>query len=88
VGILSLVGLVPAFKILSSDLAHSGFYEYLSLTFEGGGVIISYWKELSLSIVESIPVMSTLLTLSLLFVCLLSLKYLTRQIIRNKLLAF
>lgn len=81
----SLVGLVPAFQILFNDLAHSGFYEYFSLIFSDGGSILSYWKELAFSIVESLPSMSILLTLSLLFVCFLSLKYLIKQIIKGQL---
>jgi hypothetical protein len=80
----SLIGLVPAFQILLSGLAHSGFYEYFSLIFSDGGSMITYWKELSLSLAESLPVMSIVFALSLFFVCFLSLKYLIKQISRNQ----
>jgi hypothetical protein len=79
-GFISLAGLVPAFKILSGDLAQSGFYEYFSLLFSDSGSILSHWKELFFSLAESLPATSIVLTLSLLFVCLLSLRYLMKQI--------
>jgi hypothetical protein len=81
---VSLIGLVPAFQMLISDLAHSGFYEYFSLIFSDGGSMLAYWKELSLSLAQSIPVMSIVLTLSLFFVCFLSLKYLLKQISKDQ----
>ena len=47
---VSTVGLIPAFEILLSDLAHSGFYEYFSLIFSDGGSMLTYWKELAFSL--------------------------------------
>ncbi|MBI3888297.1 hypothetical protein HY311_00710 [Candidatus Nomurabacteria bacterium] len=84
-GLASLTGLVPAFKILFTDLSQSGFYEYFSLLFSDTGSVVTYWKEFSFSLAEALPVISTILTLSLLFVCFLSLKYLMKQIIRSQL---
>ena len=86
VGFASFAGLIPAFKILFTDLAHSGFYEYFSLIFSDTGSILSYWKELIFSLTESLPVVSIIFTLSLLFICFLSLRYLMKQIIRNELI--
>ena len=86
IGFVSLVGLVPAFKTLSSDLAQSGFYEYLSLVFSNSGSVVSYWKELVFSLAESLPAMSVILTLSLVFVFFLSLKYLMKQIGKGRLI--
>lgn len=82
----SSMGLIPAFQILSSDLIHSGFYEYFSLIFSDGGAMLSYWKELSFSLAESLPTMSIVFTLSMLFICFLSLKYLIKQINKDQLL--
>ena len=83
VGFVSLVGLVPAFKMLSSDLTQSGFYKYFSLIFSNSELIISYWKELIFSLAESLPTISIIFTLSLVFIFFLSLKYLIKQIINN-----
>ena len=80
IGFFSFLGLIPAYKTLSSDLAQSGFYEYLSLVFSSNNSIFSYWKELVLSIAESLPTMSIVLSFSLIFILFLSLRYVTKQI--------
>ncbi len=85
IGIISLTGLVPALKALSNNLVQSGFYEYFSLIFSNSSSLLSYWKELAFSIAESLPVMSIVLSLSLVFIFFLSIKYATRQVIRGQL---
>jgi hypothetical protein len=82
-GLISLAGLVPALKVLTSDLTQSGFSEYFSLIFSDTGVILSSWKELFFSLAESLPIVSITATLLLLFVCFLSLRYLMKQIKNN-----
>jgi hypothetical protein len=86
VGVASFAGLVPTFKMLLSDLTQSGFYEYFSLIFSDTGSILSYWKELILSLTESLPIFSIISVLSLLFICFLSLRYLMKQISREQLI--
>lgn len=83
VGIASLAGLVPMFKILINDFTQSGFYEYLSLAFSTKGFLFSYWKEFAFSLAESLPTMSIVLSLALLFIFFLSLRYVMKQIINN-----
>jgi len=85
-GFASLIGLIPTWKTLSIDLAQSGLYEYFSLAFSSGSAILSYWKEFTLSIAESLPTTSIMLSFSLVFILFLSLKYVTRQIIRGQVL--
>lgn len=85
VGFMSLGGLIPTIKMLLSDLTQSGIFEYFSLLFSRGNSLLSYWKELTLSIAESLPTTSIFLSLSLVFILFLSLKYVTKQIIRNQL---
>ena len=82
--IASLSGFVPAFISLSRDLAQSGFYEYFSLIFSDGGSMLLNWKEFIFSISESLPVTGIILTLSLVFTCLLSVRYLMKQIGKNQ----
>lgn len=84
-GILSLIGIVPAFKMLFTDFAQSGFYEYFSLLFSNGGAISSYWKELSLSLVQALPLTSILLSLTLVFFFFLSVRFAMKQIIKGHL---
>ncbi|MFA6300882.1 MAG: hypothetical protein WC609_00860 [Candidatus Paceibacterota bacterium] len=85
-GILSFGGALPVFKILLNDVAQSGFYEYLSLVFSSNSPALSYPKEFFFLIAESLPTTSIVLSLSLIFILFLSLKYLTREIIKNQLL--
>ncbi|MCM2338978.1 MAG: hypothetical protein NDI62_00775 [Burkholderiales bacterium] len=85
IGILSLASFIPAWNILSSDLSQSGIFEYISLAFSNSGLVLSYWKEFTLSIVESIPTGSIVLSLSLIFTLFISIKYATKQIIRSNL---
>jgi len=87
-GSISLVGLFPAINILLNDLSRSGLYEYFSLIFEEGGSVFSYWKELALSLAQSLPMTSIIFTLSLIFVFFLSSRYLIRQIDKNQLISF
>ena len=79
-GVASFIGLMPALKVLSSNLTQSGFYEYFSLIFSDSGSIISYWKEFAFSLVESLPLTSIILTLSLIFFFFLSIRYIMKQI--------
>jgi hypothetical protein len=83
----SLIGLISTWKLLSSDLAQSGLYEYFSLVFSSGSSIFSYWKELALSIAESLPTMSIILSLSLILVSFTSLKFMVKQIVKGQLLS-
>lgn len=85
-GLASLAGMVPMYKILASDIVRSGVYEYLSLLFSGNSAILSYSKELFFSIAETLPTTSIIFSLSLVFVLFLSLKYVTREIIKDQLL--
>ncbi|CAN5754053.1 hypothetical protein BH11PAT2_BH11PAT2_01950 [soil metagenome] len=63
VGTLASLG-VGVFVTLSlaRSLRESGFYEYVSLALSGDSLFLVYWRELSLSILESVPTV-TLLTL-------------------------
>ena len=84
ISIASILGFIPMFKILASDFAQSGFYEYLSLTFSNGGLFSKYSQDFIYSLAESLPTMSIIFSLTLIFVFFLSLRYVMKQIINNK----
>jgi hypothetical protein len=73
-GVIAFAGLVPAFQKLGSDFASSGFGQYFSLVFSGNGALASSGKELLLSLIDSLPVMSIVLCLVLIFMFLGSLR--------------
>lgn len=79
VGLVSLYGLIVASHTLSNDLTRSGIFEYISLMFSSTGLAMTYWKELSFSIAESLPITSIIFILSILFVFFFSLKHFLRQ---------
>ncbi|MDR3519736.1 MAG: hypothetical protein P4L63_02530 [Candidatus Pacebacteria bacterium] len=87
-GIASLITLIPVFQTLLTNLSHSGFYDYFSLIFSDSGLMFSYWKEFTLSLAESLPMTSIIFTLSLVFIFLLSFRYVMKQISRNQFISF
>ena len=65
-GILALASgtlLVPALAYTSSQLYASGFYDYLSLISSDHSLVLTYWREFGLSLVESLPSLALLLLL-------------------------
>jgi len=53
---LSLAGVILSLKYLAESFYQLGFYEYISLIFSGDGTVYSYWKELFLSLIDSMPI--------------------------------
>jgi hypothetical protein len=37
------------------SLAQSGFYEYVTLIFSGDAVVFRFWRELALTLIDSVP---------------------------------
>ncbi len=85
-GILSISGFFLMFKQLISDFSNSGFYDYLALLFSNSKALF-YWKEIVLSLTESLPITNIAITLVLVFIFILSLRFMSHNIrLRNKLL--
>ncbi len=67
VGGLSFVSFFPIFINLVSQMQNSGFWNYLSLLFTDTGIVMTYWKQFSMSLIEATPVFHlTLILISLL----------------------
>lgn len=56
----SLAGVVLSVKYLIQSFNESGFYQYASILFSGDTTILIYWRELSYSLVETIPVIGAI----------------------------
>ncbi len=82
-GLLSLAGLIYALQALLNEFTKSGFFEYSSLIFSNSTLALSNWKELSFSMAESLPAVSIIFTLSVLFILFVSLKHLMRQVVKS-----
>jgi len=72
--VLSLFGSVFSIKSLIEQFTKLGFFEYLSLAFSDSGVLATYWKEYTLTLVNSLPLFSLVLSFSLLFVLFISIQ--------------
>ncbi len=84
IGLSSLATLIPVIKILINDFNNSGLYEYSSLIFSNTESILTLGKEYILIIAESMPILSITLTLSVLFIFILSIKKIVEQININQ----
>jgi ABC-type phosphate/phosphonate transport system permease subunit len=76
----SSTAFIPAFKLLHSNLVESGFLQFFSLLFSDFGIITGYWKEFSMSLLETLPAASLAIFLAVVFVFLGSLKFLAKDI--------
>ena len=75
----SLLGAIFAIKYMLQGFYQSSFYSYFSLLFSDPDIAVSYWKELSLSLVESAPLVGITLSLVVLATLLAS----TRVLVNN-----
>lgn len=77
--IASLGAFVPVLRYAGAELASSGFLQYFSLLFSDSATIISFWKEISLSLAETLPVFGVALIFAVLLALLSSLKILAES---------
>lgn len=74
VGIVSLFGSILSIRSLISESIKLGFYNYFSLIFRDGGILATYWREYTLTLVDSLPIATLGLSLALLFVLFISIR--------------
>ncbi|OHA16806.1 MAG: hypothetical protein A3C79_00555 [Candidatus Taylorbacteria bacterium RIFCSPHIGHO2_02_FULL_45_28] len=60
---VSLVAMFLSGRYLLNSFYESGFYDYLSLLFSGDSIVLSYWEELMYSLVETMPIVGTIVFL-------------------------
>ncbi|MGC9602741.1 MAG: hypothetical protein ABSE76_03340 [Minisyncoccia bacterium] len=61
--VVSGAALIPALQYTAEQFYVSGFYDYLTLVFSDRGFVLTYWRQFSLSLVESLPSLAILLLL-------------------------
>ena len=79
VGAISLIGFISSLLNLLEQFSNSGFYNYFSLIFSSDGYLTFYWKELALSIINSLPIISLMFSFLLIFILFVSIKHIIRQ---------
>ncbi len=76
VGILAAAW--PVWLEFAADFSQSGFGEYARLIFSDFGSVVANWKDFGLNLLESLPVMSFVIFLSVIFGILLLSKFLIK----------
>ncbi len=79
VGSLSFIALFPLIIKIFYQLQTSGFWNYLSLLFTDTGAVAVYWKEFSMSLAESLPILQVTSILVLILTLLVSLRFALRD---------
>lgn len=75
----SSFGAVFAFKYMLQGFYQSSFYSYFSLLFSDPDIVVSYWRELSLSLIETTPFVGITLALITLATLLTSMRVLIKN---------
>lgn len=70
----SFVALLPIAQYALSGFNQSGFYQYFSILFSNRNIAVAYWKEISLSLAESLPVFELTIVLTTVLILFESLK--------------
>lgn len=74
VGALSLSGSIFSVKSLVEQFSRLGFFDYFSLIFSDGGIVATYWKDYTLTLVDSFPIATLGVSLFLLFAMFVSVR--------------
>lgn len=78
--IASAVAFVPVYQMVQAGFAESGFNEFFSLIFSDTGIVMAYWQNFILSLLETLPIMNIILLLALALIFLETFKYLVKDI--------
>jgi hypothetical protein len=76
----SAAAFIPVFRMVQSAFSQSGFLEFFSLLFSDSGLVITYWQNFALALMESLPVMSVAALLGTIFIFIGSIKFLSQDI--------
>jgi hypothetical protein len=78
--VASLTAFIPAFHALQKSITESGFMQFLSLLFSDFEIVVAYWQNFALSLLESLPVLNLIMFLAVVLALLESIKFLTKDI--------
>ena len=71
--LLSLISIIFSIQYVLKAFYQSGFYTYFSLLLSDPDVVLTYWKEFAMSLVDTIPFMwitVSLISIALFLICL------------------
>jgi hypothetical protein len=74
--LISISGaLVPVWRAFWADISQSGFDQFFKLALYDFKTVLANWQDFTLSLLESLPVLSTVILLIVILALLLSLKF-------------
>ncbi|MFA5188789.1 MAG: hypothetical protein WC460_05495 [Patescibacteria group bacterium] len=76
----ALILFIPALKAVISGFVESGFAQYFSLLFSDAGIVLTYWQNYALSLLETLPVVNLILLLATILAILELLKLLVKNL--------
>ena len=82
--LLVFIGFAAAFlqilRMAEAEFASSGFTELAMLLFSDFGAVLTYWQSFTLALAESLPAMSVVALMVIIFVSLQSLKFISNDL--------
>ena len=60
--------LIPVFEQMQAALVDSGFMQLASLVFSDSGIVFSEWRNFSIAVLESLPILNIVAFLAIIFV--------------------
>lgn len=80
IAVWSLIAIIPAWSYFITSFIQSSFYQYFSLIWSEGLNATVYWKEISMSLAESLPIFSIAIFLFALVISIWSIARTTRDV--------
>lgn len=77
----SITASVPALSVVHRELTSSGFYQYIPLIYSDSGLVLFQWKEFSLLLIESLPTVSIIIFMTVIFTFIVSFKSIMKNVI-------
>ena len=77
--LVSVFGLIFSVRYMIQGFYQSSFYSYLSLIFSDPNTLVSYWKELSMSLLETLPILGITISLIATYILLISIRTLVKN---------
>jgi len=78
--VVSFIGLIPSIKMAYSGFVESGFVQLFLLAFSDTSIVMVYWQNFTLSLLESLPITGLMAFGISLFFLLGSFRFLSKNI--------
>lgn len=79
----SIVGVIFSAQYVMQAVYQSSFYRYLSLLISDSDIVLSYWQQFTLSLVESMPFFAVTLALVAIVILMVSIRVFTNNARRS-----